>query len=120
MSKVKGNYGKSKNGNFYIKDTIGVPHPYMIGPRHVVHAADHYGGILNNAAIESGEARGIMCAMEGCNLTYAQHETALLVACKRDFKIDEAAKKELGAYLRNNVNKCEKNGYAGFAFMMVK
>jgi hypothetical protein len=119
MSDIKGNYGVSKNANFFIKDTIGVPHPYMIGARHVAHAADHYGGMLGKAAIESGEARGIMCKMKNCNLTYAQHETALIVGCKIDVKTDPVAKKELEKYLKSIVKEAEANGYAGFAFMIV-
>lgn len=35
MSDIKGNYPPSKNGNFTIIDTIGVPHPYCIGAKHM-------------------------------------------------------------------------------------
>ena len=119
MADIKGNYGISENGNFFIKDTIGVPHAYMIGPRHVAHAADHYDGMLGKAAIESGEKIGIMCMQRNCNLTYIQHEQALIVGCKKDFKTDQTAKKELEKYLKSIVGECEANDYAGFAFMMV-
>ena len=48
--KLKARYGASEQGNFAVIDTIGVPHPYMIGPKHVAYASDFRGGILDALA----------------------------------------------------------------------
>jgi hypothetical protein len=118
MSEIRGNYGKSKNKNFFIYDSIGVPHPYCIGPRHVVNAADNFSGILNKACIVDGERKGITCAAKGCYLQYECHEEALIIGCKIDFKTDKAAEKELKKYLKGIVKETEDNNYAGFTFML--
>lgn len=107
-------YGVSEQGNFSIKDKIGVPHPYCITPKHVAVAADHHGGILGESAIEDAESRGARCGMRGCTLTYKEHEQALLVACKVEI---EESKEELQDYLISIKEQAEKDGYAGFAFM---
>jgi len=114
-------YGKSENGNFYICDTIGIPHPYCIGSRHVTHAADHFGGMLGQDAIESAEKQGIRCCTKGCNLSYAEHEQALLVACKEELQIDGKTNPELNKWLLTVKNKIGPTGkYAGFAFISYK
>jgi hypothetical protein len=110
-------YPKSEFDNFYIKDTIGVPHPYCITPKHVAHAADNFFGMLDENAIISAEKSGARCGMRGCNLSYAEHEQALLVACRKDFKTDEDAKNELHQYLLSIKQQCTDDGYAGFAFI---
>ena len=56
---IKGEYGKSEHGNFEVTDTIGVPHPYCITPKHV-HVA--------SAQFECGVCKG--------ELSYAEHETS--------------------------------------------
>jgi len=110
-------YGKSKKGNYYIEDTLPTKHGYCIGPRHVGHAADNFSGMLGKAAIESGEKIGITCAAKGCTLTYAEHEIILAVKCKKDFNEKESYKTEAEAYLRDCKEKCEEDGYVGFAFV---
>lgn len=116
--KFKDEYGESKNGNFFICDTIGIPHPYCIGPRHVDHTADHFGGILGAAAIESGEKIGITCAMKGCNLSYAEHEQTLLVCCKKELQIENKTNPELHEWLLTIKDKIElEKKYAGFSFI---
>lgn len=114
---IRGEYEQSEHGNFKVIDTIGVPHPYMIGPKHVTHAADHFGGLLSKEAIEDGEKRGIHCAQWGCKLSYEKHETALLIGCLQEIKGENnKVNPELHAYLLKIKDECEKNGYAGFAF----
>lgn len=116
-SKFKGNYGESSNGNFKVIDTIGVPHPYMITNKHVCWAADHHMGMLDTYAIESAEKQGIKCGMRGCNLTYAEHEQALIVECHQELQLNGKTNPELHEYLLSIKDECESNGYAGFAFM---
>lgn len=113
-------YGKSEKGNFWIENTIGVPHPFCIVPGHIEVAQD-FGGILREAAIEAAEQRGVRCGMKGCRLSFAEHEQALLVSCKEDLQ-DKNGKnnKELCAYLLEIKDKAEADKYAGFAFVEAK
>ena len=110
---IKGTYPASPSGRFSVVDTIGVPHPYCITPKHIAVAADHHGGMLDRGAIEDAERSGAKCGICKGKLKYAEHETALLVGCKVDFK---EAKEELEAWLKSIVAECTKNGYAGFSF----
>ena len=114
-------YGASEHGNFYVIDTIGVPHPYCIGARHVAHVADRFNGLLCDAAIRSAEIAGIHCQMTGCRLSYDQHEKAALVCCKIDGN-DTAGYvcDELYQYLLKVKPLAEQDHYAGFAFMRTK
>lgn len=115
---LRARYGASENGNFFVKDTIGVPHPYCIGAKHVAHAADHFGGMLGKEAIHDAEKHGIHCDICKGKLSFDAHETALLVACKRDFKGERGdADPELHAYLLKCKPLCEADKYAGFAFV---
>lgn len=118
--KIAERYGASEHGNFYVVDTIGVPHPYCIGVRHVAHASDRFGGILGEAAIRSAEMAGIHCAICEGKLSYDQHEQAALVACKIEAKVDGHAVPELHDYLLKVKSLAEQDGYAGFAFVRSK
>jgi len=111
--KIK-NYPKTEF--FEAIDTIGVPHPFCITPKHVAHASDNYSGMLGDAAIQSLETKlgRPTCGVQDCNLTYDQHEQALLVKCKTK---DEALTK---AYLESIVEQCQKDGFAGFTLMLDK
>jgi len=115
---LRARYGASEQGNFYVCDTIGVPHPYCITGKHVAHAADHFGGMLGKEAIEDAERDDATCGVRGCTLTFAEHETALLVACRVEIKGDDGkAHPELHAYLLAVKERCEADRYAGFAFV---
>ena len=89
---MKGEYGLSEQGNFKVVDTIGVPHPYCITPKHVEIASQWHGGILDESAIRHAEERGAKCGVKGCNLNYDQHEQALLVGCSKEIKNYEASR----------------------------
>lgn len=121
-------YGKSKEGNFWVKDSIGVPHPYCITPKHVAVASDEFSEMLGKEAIKQAEEKGACCDI--CRravyerkqekiLTYDEHGQALLIACKKDAKRDKKAEKELHTYLLKIKDKAEKKGFVGFAFMKV-
>jgi len=99
---------------FRVIDTIGVPHPYCIGTRHVVHASDNFNNILSKECIEDGELNHrIMCEVEGCNLEYFEHEQALLIEVEGELNENEA----LQVYLKGIADLCEAGGYVGFAFI---
>lgn len=115
---LQAKFGRSEGGKFYPIDTMGIPHLYCIGSRHVVHASDHFGGMLGEAAIESAEKAGVKCGMRGCTLSYKQHEKALLIACDEPLT-DHAGKAhpELHAYLLKIKEQATAEGFAGFAFL---
>lgn len=113
----KGDYGQSSSGNFSVIDSIGVPHPYCITPKHVVFASDHRGGMLDGSAIEDAEKAGAKCDTCKGRLKYKEHETALLVSCKVDPK---EAETELREWLLSIKDEATRNNYVGFAFMKSK
>jgi len=104
-----------KSDKFYIKDTIGVPHPYCVGTKHVVHASENYNGILNERSIESAEKNGARCEVKGCELSYAEHKTGLLIAVKDSRELNDIP--ELQDYLLSIKDMAEMDGIVGFAFV---
>jgi hypothetical protein len=94
--------------------THHTPHPYTIGPRHVVHAADHFSGLLSENAIRSYEKQGGHCADKGCRLSYAEHksEDILMLNLSRDLSNYEAAQA-----LFPLKKLAEDEGIAGFGFL---
>lgn len=113
-------YGKSSKGNFWIKDSIGVPHPYCITPKHLEYNDGMY---LTKESMKGAEAKGAVCDI--CKklnrdkgtpiLSIDEHEQALLVACKEEIKDN----KELKEYLLSIKDKATKDKFVGFAFMKV-
>ena len=98
---------------FEVVDTIGVPHPFMIGSKHVFYASDKHSGVLGKEAILGLEKKlgRPSCELRGCTLSYEQHEQALLVRCKtKDPELTQA-------YLKSIVALCEKEGFAGFTLL---
>lgn len=113
---LKTRYGASDFGNFAIIDQIGVPHPYCIGPKHVEVAADQFGGMLGEAAIEAAERQGAKCCICKGKLKYAEHKRALLIDCKVDPDSRDEFKEELSDYLLKSKPLAEADSFAGFAF----
>lgn len=108
-------FGMSKDKNFKVKNSIGVPHPYCITPRHL-----NYGnGILNKEAIKEAEENKVFCGTCKGDLSFEEHKQALIISCKLNVKKDKKAEKELNKYLNKIKDKAEKKGYVGFAFMLV-
>lgn len=105
MTKPTG-YGESKKGNFKIVDSIGVPHPFCIGTKHVTYASNNCGGMLGKEAMEA-----YPCYT--CKKPLQDHKEALVVECKEDVQNN----KELSEYLLKCKPKCEKDGFAGFTFL---
>jgi len=104
-------YPRTKN--FHVIGTIGVPHPFCITEKHVVHAADNYSSLLGKDAIENLEKikQQSTCGVKGCALMYDEHEQALAVHCKvKDNGL-------LEEYLKSIVDLCEADGYAGFVLI---
>lgn len=105
-----------KTENFEVVDTIGVPHPFCITNKHVVHASNKFSGRLGGEAILDleGQYKHPSCGMKGCNLSYGQHEQALVVKCHTKDK------DPLQEYLQSIVGQCEKDGFAGFTLMLAE
>ena len=97
---------------FSVVDTLGVPHPYCITPKHINYASEYYGGVLNTNSIRDAEKNGACCDICKQNgnkvLTVDEHETALLVNCKSDDK------EKLQEYLLLIKSICEKDKFVGF------
>ena len=110
MSNLK-QYKQYDTDLFSVRDTIGVPHSYCIGAKHVGHASDNYHSLLGTDAIKSGERKGITCEVRNCQLTYEQHEIALAINCKsKDDKL-------LNSYLVSIIEQAEKDKYVGFVLI---
>lgn len=108
-------YPKTKK--FRIKDTIGVPHPYCITPKHVGFAADNFGGMLDKDAIIQAEKHGAKCGICKGKLSYEEHKQALLVEVKDKRELKEIP--ELKDYLLSIREQAVKDGFKGFAFIQV-
>jgi len=96
-------YGQSKKGNFKVINTIGVPHPYCITPKHL---EENDGMYLSKDSMREAEKRGAACDI--CKkinrkdyskpiLSIDEHEQALVVSCLVDPKKGENGK-ELHEY----------------------
>ena len=112
-------YGASASNNFRVIDTIGVPHPYCITPRHIAHA-ERFGGSLSKECIESAEKSGAKCGVAGCRLAIGEHEQALLVGCEPEKELsalNQQEKEELQSYLLKCRPMCIEDGFVGFAFV---
>ncbi len=105
-----------KTEMYQIIDTLGIPHSYCIGPKHVQYASKHCNGILGSGAIselEKEKGKGC-CMVKGCNLTHAEHELALVVEVAFDGELNEAP--GLTEYLKSCVPLMDKDKVSGFAF----
>jgi hypothetical protein len=112
-----------KTEKFEVIDTIGVPHPYCITPKHVAWASDHHFGILDRHAIEEAEKNGATCDI--CKkiakknpsyriLSISEHKQALLIEVNDTRKLNEV--EGIKEYLLQIKEMCVADGFSGFAF----
>ena len=122
LKELQKKYGKSKQNNFSITDTIPIPHPYVIGSKHI---SLNEGIYLN---IEETEKKGAKCeqrindgySTKRCNLKYDDHKTGLLIQCEipmSDPKDKNKFNKELHKYLLMIKEKLDLKKYDGFGFV---
>jgi hypothetical protein len=97
-------------------ERLTMPHPYCITPRHVAEASDNFGGMLNEAAIESAEKHGAHCGTQGCRLAYGQHETSVTLFIGVPQNGDLNAVPGLHRYLLSIKERAVQLGISGFAF----
>lgn len=75
---------------FTFKDIMNVnhkPHPYVIGPKHISYASDHFNGMLSESTCEM-----VPCAHPGCTYSYKEHtsDKVLFLQLKRHMSANEA------------------------------
>lgn len=103
------------NPNFKIlsiEDCNHKPHMFMIGPKHVAHAADNNGGMLGDATLKV-----IPCAQPGCKMLYAEH-THNTIVCVQLTK--NLTNKAATVTLKKVANLLEENSIDGVTFVETK
>lgn len=94
------------------------PHPYTIGPKHIVFASDRYGGMLGEDAIKEGEKQGkCKCAHPQCNTPYESHTSDQV--CFLQFTRDTTGD-EVNVVLKKLVDDLGPKFVDGFAFVETK
>lgn len=83
------------------------PHPFMIGPKHVAHAADHHMGRLGEETCKL-----IPCAWKGCTSSYEEHtsDNVCFLQLRRNATQDEANK--IMVSLREHIGDQLVDGFA--------
>lgn len=99
------------------------PHPYCVTTGHVVEAAEHFGGMLSEKAIESAEKKGVRCDTcrreSNYSRTYREHESMLIALLAVPDNSTPALQTLPGLkdYLLSAKDAAEKAGVAGFGFV---
>lgn len=107
----------------YVDAVINVnfdPHPFTVGPEHVVYASDHCGGMLGEDVM-----RKIPCANGGhrlagiprCNLPYEAHKSDKVAFIKLT---RNASKEEMQEWLKSIVPWMESEKIDGVTFVETK
>lgn len=107
-----------KTAQFEVVDTIGVPHPYCITPKHVGWAADHWGGVLGKEAVRDSEKNGARCGICKGELSCDEHKQALLIEVNDSRALKDIP--ELKDYLLSIKAMTEADKYEGWAFKQLK
>lgn len=68
-----------RTDKFEVIGTIGIPHPYCIGTKHVAYASEHFAGMLTKDAIVEAERNGAKCCTCKGKLSHEEHKQALLI-----------------------------------------
>ena len=82
------------------------PHPFVIGPRHVVDASNR-SGVIDDETLEN-----ITCAHPGCNLLYADHSFETIILLKLLESIDEKAASDFINTITNDLLVHSIDGFA--------
>jgi hypothetical protein len=107
---------KGSTFNLLKLEKVALPHPYCITPKHVAVAADHFSGMLGEAAMEAAERYGAKCGWERCQLSYKEHVSNLTLFVEVENNRGDLNKiTGLGAYLTSLKPKLEEYGIEGIA-----
>lgn len=106
-----------KTDLFYVKDSIGVPHPFCITDKHLANTDGIY---LDDDSIKRYEQKiqRASCGVKGCQLMYEEHGQALVIACKLEEEGFQDAEEDLREYLVSIQEMAKADGYVGFTFML--
>jgi hypothetical protein len=125
-------YGSSSENNFSIIGDIGVPHPYCISDKHLLHNTSMYLGREQIIRMEESTKNLTLRKRAICDickniklkhkynykiLSFDEHKQALAVECKKEPVKNSKAHEELKQYLLSKKDKCEKDGYVGFTLI---
>ena len=118
-------YGESKKGNFVAWDTIGVPHPYCITPKHLTGEHMYLGEAEIKEAEEKHGAKCDICARavrerkQDKILSFKEHEQALLIKCMVDVskKEHKEEQEELNQFAKGLISELEKDKIAGICLL---
>lgn len=88
------------------------PHRFMIGPKHISYASDHYSGMLGNETLKK-----VPCAHPRCQSSYEEHthDTVLCVRLTRNLTNAVAL-----ASLKKASKLIEENSLSGVVFVQTK
>ena len=88
------------------------PHQFMVGPKHVAHAYDHYSGLLGEETLKE-----VNCAYPGCRLSYDEHtyDKVMFLQLKRNMTNQEASDE-----VKKIIPLLEGNGIVGVSFVETK
>ena len=119
-------YCEGREGNYKFDSITNVnfkPHPFTIGVSHVVHASDHFNGMLGSEVIEDLERKaGPSCAFRGsdrrhCMVPFAEHtsDKVAFLKVKSDKELQKI--KELGKFLLAGKEILTKEKIDGVGFV---
>jgi hypothetical protein len=98
------------NDTFKVIDTVGVPHPYCITPKHLGRSM-----YLDGNAIRDAESRGAKCGVRGCKLSFDEHRQALLIEVNHPAdQVNDVP--GLHEYVESIKEMCVQDNFVGFAF----
>ena len=103
--------------HFRVKDTVGVPHPYCITPKHLALCES---GILDEHSIKRAEEKGARCDICKGKLSFEEHKQALVVAVYDEHEVGLNEIEGLGEYLESIKELTESEGYEGWCFIESK
>lgn len=97
---------------FKVKKVLDInhdPHPFMIGPKHITHAASNHGSIITEETLKA-----VPCAHRGCITSYEGHTYDTICALEplRNGNNDEA-----NSIIFELVQKLDKGIIDGFIFV---
>lgn len=100
-------------------DEVPLPHPFMIGPRHVEIAARSFGGLLGPEALELApcEQREGYGGRDRCQLSYSKHKSERTVFIRVPERLGPQVPADLRAQLKALVDDAKADGVQQFAFL---
>lgn len=105
-----------------VPDPDGPGHYFVVGAKHVGHAADHFSGMLRDACLDDCEKHGIYCEHKEkqhgsrCQVSYKDHKTMMTLFITVPQNKDLGNIVGLAEYLKQINPGCQEFGVQGYAF----